>query len=62
MSVTKLSSRSGKLVWKEMKREINKYETRGFRVTDIHGDNEFKNQSLINALEPVVEKVGNSHE
>ena len=22
-------------------------------VTDIHGDNEFKNQSLIDALEPV---------
>ena len=26
---------------------------RGFRVTDIDGDNEFNNQSLINALEPV---------
>ena len=26
---------------------------RGFKVTDIHRDNELNNQSLINALEPV---------
>ena len=50
---TKLLSRSGKFVLKEIKRDIKKYETRGFRVIDIHGDNEFNNQSLIDALEPV---------
>ena len=53
MSVTKLLSRSGKLILEEIERDINKYEMRGFRVTDIHGDNEFNNQSFIDALDPV---------
>ena len=37
----------------EIKRDMNKYDMRVFRVTDIHGDNEFNNKSLIDALEPV---------
>ena len=53
LSVTKLLSRSGKLIFEEIKRDLNKYEMRGFKVTNIHGDNEFNNQSLIDALEPV---------
>ena len=53
MSSTKLRSRSEKLVLKEIKRDIKKYEERGFRVTYIHGDNKFNNQSLIDTLEPI---------
>ena len=53
MLVTNLSSRSGTFIFEEIKRDLNKYEMRGFKVTDIHGDNEFNNKSLIDALEPV---------
>lgn len=53
LSVTKLLSRSGKLIFEEIKRNINKYEMRGFKVRGIHGDNELNNKSLIDSLEPV---------
>ena len=33
--------------------DSKKYEARGFRATEIHGDNESNNQSLIDTLEPV---------
>ena len=32
--------------------QYKKYETRGFEVTDIHGNNEFNIQYIINAVIP----------
>ena len=31
----------------------NKHEQQGFDITDIHGDNEFKIQSLQDLLQPI---------
>ena len=36
---------------KSIKRYINEYQARGFAITYIHGDNEFNNNCLKDALE-----------
>ena len=53
LSETKLKSRSVREITNAIERDRNKHEKRGFEITDIHGDNEFKIQSLRDFLQPI---------
>ena len=52
MSATFLTSRRASSVLTAFLRDRDRYEARGFRVTDVHGDNEFNIQSFIDAIQP----------
>ena len=53
LSGTKLKSRSGREITNAIERYRNKHEQRGFEIIEIHGDNEFKIQSLRDFLQPI---------
>ena len=42
-----------KLILKTIQRDVEKYRAMGLRITDIHRDNDSKNQSIIDALGPI---------
>ena len=46
--------RSLSVIKKLLNSVINMYESRGFQITDIHGDNEFDVKSLHEFLQPIV--------
>ena len=47
LASTFLKSRSAKNLLNAISRHCNKYENRGFKITDVHGNNEFDIESLI---------------
>ena len=50
--VTTLKSRSAKHLIDAVHDHINKYEARGFEITDVHGDNEFNFPEFDRAIRP----------
>jgi hypothetical protein len=52
--VTSFKSRIASRILEALDRDRKKYEARGFNVTDIHGDNEFNIQSIIDAALPAL--------
>ena len=52
MSATFLTSRRASRILTAFLRDRDRYEARGFRITDVHGDNEFNIQSFIDAIQP----------
>ena len=49
---TFLTSRRASRILTAFLRDRDRYEARGFRVTDVHGDNEFNIHSFIDAIQP----------
>ena len=53
LSGTKLKSRSVRKITNVIDKYRNKHEQRGFKITDIHGDNKFNIQSPQYFLQPI---------
>ena len=54
LSVTSLKSRIASRILEALDRDRKKYEARSLNVTDIHGDNEFNIQPIIDATLPAL--------
>lgn len=54
ISATFLKSRKASEILQAIKRDINKYEKRGFHITDMHGDNEFDIDAIKDAILPTI--------
>ena len=50
ISVSFLKSRKASEILEAIKKHINKYQTRGFHITDVHGDNEFDIDGIKDAI------------
>ena len=47
-----LTSRSTTQIKNTLRSEQTKYQTRGLKITDIHGDNEFNIKAIEDFLQP----------
>ena len=49
-----LTSRSTTQIKNTLRSEQTKYQTRGLKITDIHGDNEFNIKAIEDFLQPTI--------
>ena len=52
--VTRLTSKSTTNITNELSSDQTKYDTRGIKITDIHGDNKFNIKALEYFLQPTI--------
>ena len=54
ISLKKINSRGNTVIIRCIKKDCNKYSAHGFKITDVHRDNEFASPKIEEALLPIL--------